>query len=136
VKRFHVNRLLKLADLLDGVPPSQFDMGAWKSPCGTTCCAMGWGCTIPSFRKAGLKLTLDGEDDSIHRDYYLAYEPPGQDFFLNGLWAAADFFDISYLEAKALFITDKKEKPKTVAKRIRKFALMKLEELKGAKLHV
>ena len=58
-----VDRLLKLADLLDTVPPQQFDMGKWSDSteftCNTVACAGGWACSIPEFEKDGLFLTTD-----------------------------------------------------------------------------
>jgi len=58
-------RLLKLADVLRKLPEAKFDYGSWvgnnwkgKSDlsCGTTACALGWATTIPSLRRAGLRL--------------------------------------------------------------------------------
>ena len=61
-------RLLKLADFLEGLPGStNFHMGSLASEvkdgrpaCGASACALGWGATIPSFRRAGFRLTRDG----------------------------------------------------------------------------
>lgn len=61
-------RLLKLADYLETVPPEKFDMGTWitgeeipgKSDegnlleCGSAGCALGWATMVPEFREAGL----------------------------------------------------------------------------------
>lgn len=52
-------RLLRLADFLETVPPAQFDMRMWW--CGSRGCALGWACTIPEFVKAGLHLNDNGE---------------------------------------------------------------------------
>jgi len=58
-------RLLKLADFLQNeVKSEKFDLATFatleadtlKHGCGTTACAVGWACSIPSFKKAGLKL--------------------------------------------------------------------------------
>lgn len=58
-------RLLKLADFLFDLPKQRFDFYKWVGPewkgkpdlsCGTTACALGWATTIPSLRKAGLRL--------------------------------------------------------------------------------
>jgi hypothetical protein len=115
-----LNRLLKLADFLETkVPRKQFNMDVWKfeDACGTVGCALGWGCSIPSFRKAGLKLVWDSEHISAHVKY--GDERIGED-------AAEDFFHIELKEAEDLFLDlygDKSpnETPKQVAKRIRKF---------------
>lgn len=59
------DRLLKLADLLDTLPPNRFDYNEWVGKnwkgnpdlsCGTTACALGWATTIPEFRELGLRL--------------------------------------------------------------------------------
>lgn len=61
-------RLLRLADFLETVPPSKFDMGRWLSrggqphelqeECGTSACAGGWACVL--FQDEGLKWEQDG----------------------------------------------------------------------------
>jgi hypothetical protein len=72
-------RLLKLADFLDTVPNSRFNIWSWTSHasgegdtstavkalgvarhhCGTTACAVGWACTIPEFKAAGLGFSAE-----------------------------------------------------------------------------
>ncbi len=48
-------RLLVLADFLETkVPREHFDMGTWW--CKSAGCAIGWGCTIPEFQAAGLRI--------------------------------------------------------------------------------
>jgi hypothetical protein len=71
------NRLLTLAALLRRVKREQFDMDHWVNPhtwggkldfsCGTSGCVLGWATTIPSFRKAGLRMLYwkDGLGRSI-----------------------------------------------------------------------
>lgn len=62
---------MDLADLLDEKKPKQFDMSFWgrKRPhCGTTCCALGWACSLPVAKEAGIKLAIgykffSGEQD-------------------------------------------------------------------------
>ncbi len=56
------DRLLRLAEFLEALPPEAFDYSDvfasddWGvRKCGTTACAMGWATTIPEFKKAGLK---------------------------------------------------------------------------------
>lgn len=72
-------RLLKLVELLRALSPKKFYFGRWigeqsknnylpptytgetdPNTCGTTACAAGWATTIPSIRKAGLRIH-DGE---------------------------------------------------------------------------
>ena len=58
-------RLLKWAEFLEQLPPKRWDYGHWVGKswqgapdlsCGTTACALGWACTIHSFRKLGLRM--------------------------------------------------------------------------------
>lgn len=58
-------RLLRLAELLEKLPPHRFDFGHWAGTdwegaanlsCGTTACALGWATSIPAFRRLGLHL--------------------------------------------------------------------------------
>ena len=117
-------RLLKLADFLDTVPRKRFNLGLWQqygfkpkaeSACGTVACAMGWACTIPSFKRAGLKAHKD--------DRYPIFENQ------EGFSAAAKFFDISFPQAERLFsssgygnrFNSDAVTPKKVAKAIRNF---------------
>lgn len=61
----HARRLLKLADFLETIPETRFDLRTWVGDswkgkqdlsCGTTACALGWACTMPEFRKLGVRL--------------------------------------------------------------------------------
>ncbi len=53
----HRERLKRLAEILDAVPPAQFDLGFWytKTDCGTIACAGGWAALDPGFQADGLK---------------------------------------------------------------------------------
>ena len=71
MQEIYRNRLLKLADFLDTVPPERFDYARWVGEswqgdpdlsCGTTACALGWASTIPEFRKLGLRLKKNNWD--------------------------------------------------------------------------
>ena len=80
-----------------------FDMTRWagqirnKQPtCGTAACAAGWATTIPSFRKAGLYLTVWGPA-------YQDLNTRSSDGSTNGYNALARFFGISYDDASELF---------------------------------
>lgn len=128
----NIDRLTKLADLLDTVPVDKFDLNYWgeartryspapehldiaKDECGTTACACGWACTIPEFREAGLHLELVS---SVWRPSYdLVYEkteldrlPMGKVTYTN-LSAAAAFFDLSRDAAERLFYPDSYFRP-------------------------
>lgn len=87
--------------------------------CGYAACAVGWACTIPSFKKAGLKLqskVLNGIDDFRMVPKYKSYA---------GFDAAMSFFGVDQELATYLFESDAfgdsaKPRPSTVARRIRK----------------
>src|SRR5688572_7294928 len=58
-------RLLRLAELLEALPRKRFNFTSWVGDdwrgasdlsCGTTACALGWATTIPSLRRAGLRM--------------------------------------------------------------------------------
>jgi hypothetical protein len=58
----NVERLTILADMLDTVPETRFDLREWK--CGTTACAVGWACSNKQLQEQGLSYddapTYDG----------------------------------------------------------------------------
>jgi hypothetical protein len=122
MKQFHVNRLLKLAEFLEGLKPTKsdaFDMKAWsyedKDACKTASCACGWATTIPSFRRAGLTLGVYTQDDH-GCNYELRYKD-STDFV-----AASNFFGLTGEETDHLFLGPsykRKPGPKAVARRIR-----------------
>jgi hypothetical protein len=72
VETIHAKRLLKLADFLRTVPQREFNMCEWYSRvkegevCKTAACAAGWACSIPSFRRAGLRLDMTIWEDEDH----------------------------------------------------------------------
>jgi hypothetical protein len=100
-------RLLKLAKFLETkVPKGRFNYDIVFSnysvklkggpECGTAACAMGWACSIPEFRKLGLKpakelpifqLRWKGRDESFN-------------------YVATKLFGISYQDADNLFTSD------------------------------
>jgi hypothetical protein len=84
--------------------------------CGFAACAVGWACTIPSFRKAGLRLTA-----TLDNKFMMIPKFDGQ----TGFEAVEEFFGITGNTASYLFESDAygqsgKPRPKTVANRIRK----------------
>lgn len=109
---WHRRRLQKLAKLLCTKKViNHFNLQGWASTsienltakkidCGTTACAVGWACTIPSFRKAGLRLE---SNYSMGPKGIGPYPVP---HFKNeyGILAAANFFGLSLREASLLFI--------------------------------
>jgi hypothetical protein len=56
----HVERLTKLAELMDAVQADKtkrenFDIGQWVHNCGSPACAAGWAMSDPWFQSQGLK---------------------------------------------------------------------------------
>lgn len=59
-------RLIRLAMLLENLPPGRFDYGKWVDnevwqgnpdlSCGTSACAIGWATTMPEVRACGVRL--------------------------------------------------------------------------------
>ncbi len=128
MKKYHFNRLLKLADHLYTVKNKDFDISEWHSTtCGTVACACGHGCNIPSFRKAGFKLEKQwySGDDYLFELVYDGHE---------SFDAAAIFFGIECDEAEDLFShrgyknIKTKITSKIVANKIRKFVAKKQKE--------
>lgn len=138
----NAKRLLKLADFLDTMPREKFDFGvvadeqgkpmaealaADKTQCGTVGCAIGW---MPAVFPRGLEWTRSTErmwTGPLKRTRVaLVGSPRTKDFA-----AAAEWFDISELEAEALFMPDsagfglraisERAGPTVVARRIRRF---------------
>jgi hypothetical protein len=107
----NTERLLRLADHLDTVPESAFDLMDWA--CGTTACAVGHACFIPEFMAAGLRMDfIDGG---------LPIPSFGNCY---GWMAAGVFFDLPPGASVKLFDPDyysHRAKPQDVAARIRQF---------------
>jgi hypothetical protein len=75
-----VKRLTKLRDFLKTVPETRFDITQWatdgffydnkpSTARGMAACAGGWACTIPSFRKAGLRPCSYYDGMPVFEDY-------------------------------------------------------------------
>ncbi len=104
-RHWHRNRLLKLARLLNTKKvAAHFNLNNWltgelkdlvskKKDCGTTACAVGWACTIPQFRKAGLRIY----NNPLYSDYW-----PDSKGTL-GFAGVCKFFGLSNDEAMSLF---------------------------------
>jgi hypothetical protein len=121
----NTRRLSILAAHLRTVKRKQFDMCFWVSArnttptdCGSAGCALGHACTIPSLRRAGLKL-----DDTVP-----CFRPHGFYYPVYGYDAGKKVFDLSFEEAHYLFNPDsydtndpQKITPITVARRIEQF---------------
>lgn len=90
--------------------------------CGFAACAVGWACTIPSFRRAGLKMV--SEDGVAAADIDEVKMVPSYDG-IEGFDAVMEFFGIEYDVAQYLFGNEAfgdsaRPRPSTVANRIRK----------------
>jgi len=132
-------RLLALADLLEKLPRRRFEYARWVGTswkgkqdlsCGTTACALGWAATMPSLRRAGLRLMPSTEyaDGFYHGvvalkgDRYATNSSPYE--------AAKEVFAIDYAEAYHLFnpsynMLEESATPKQVAKHIRLFVAVR-----------
>ena len=133
LSKLTVRRLLKLADFLDSLPSSaaqHFDLDTWfchekkdhahrvgpyitrraLNHCGTTACALGWASTIPSFRKAGLKIAT-------------------RSFGPEPLRKAEKFFGLTTQQAEFLFVWGSdSDSPKAWAKHCHKFVQDRLAD--------
>ena len=106
MKKLYKARLTKLLDFLAHVPDERFDLSHWRNNskddrpsyyavdddalrtgCGTTGCAVGWACTIPEFKEAGLSYV----NSTINYGSLKSFQ------------AVAEFFGVSYTEAVYLF---------------------------------
>jgi hypothetical protein len=128
------DRLDLLADFLrDEVPEDHFDLGTWRygcenekalllHQCGAVACAVGWACTMPRFKEAGLHTNWTGSP--VYGGYL-------------GWNAVQAFFGLEQREAYALFSTDnygEGASPLDVAQRIQLFLKNPDEALDGAEV--
>jgi hypothetical protein len=131
-------RLTKLIKFMSSLPRSankHFDMNNWADHskgsgfpehgirpgaivptnavtlCGTTACALGWACSVPSFHKAGLRLRVA---PSLPNRAYPVFGRSHTEM------AASRFFDIHHQQAEALFYMYDAKTPKAWAKGARK----------------
>lgn len=129
LKQRHAEKLLTLAAFLRELPAKKFDLERWlskgdpvKAPCGTVACACGWATSIPSFRRAGLKMGKSFKDigftrvDVGHTISYRGHES----------WdAVMVFFGLDRGDAEHLFSSLEyprhRRGPKSVAQRIERF---------------
>lgn len=95
----NIKRLKTLANYLLTINPKTFDLSEWS--CGTTACAIGHAANIPEFKNAGF--TLNFADDM--RDTYPILINPIIGEAISRHWdAVEDFFDITEIESKHLFM--------------------------------
>ena len=136
------NRLNALADFLDTLPPKKFDFSKFASgtdlknttECKTVGCALGWACTMPRFRKAGLSLFKRSNSwdhiyvalksgDSIKLDF-----DAGAELFGVGIDESMILFhpeSVEFINGKKLISPGYQATSKQVAAHIRKFIKLK-----------
>jgi hypothetical protein len=126
-KRTGNRRLLKLAAFLETLPRRKFDYMTWSSSiapgeytkdlCGTTGCAMGWACTMPEFRRLGLRMHFG----------IPSFPSKFEGGWARGNDAADELFGLSGDEAYKVFHPrnerESKATPKYVAEKIRAFVV-------------
>lgn len=105
-----IKRLQTLRDYVrDHVPDREFNMGFWffKSACRTVGCALGHGCTIPEFNKAGLRLVKAPASDYGSAEHFVVrlYGRGGKLRGMGAQGAGARFFGITEQEAGDLFLS-------------------------------
>jgi hypothetical protein len=140
MKAIYKKRLLTLAKFLRTVPKKRFNMGFWAAgkfcgkvnepehnQCGTAACAMGWACTIPEFRRAGLKLIDSRFDDGYSIPVYKEHAEfdAARKFFGLPEFGVVPRTDGTYVSSY-LFGGDNVNSPIAAAKRIERY--IKLEE--------
>lgn len=127
------DRLLRLIEVLETVPPEQFMLSGWghkyspdtpadyrrgresMEPCGFAACACGWAALDHELQAQGLWLYEsayeDGrnriravpDQDQYGRVYTLGYYAPDGTLLQEGFQAAAEFFGINFCDAMHLF---------------------------------
>lgn len=130
-------RLLRLAEFLEALPPKRFDYCKWvgtdwlgdaELSCGTTACALGWATTMPEFRKLGLRLETESFAWVSNNRRGVVVDMKNE---RRGSDAAMRVFALTHHEACFLFLPEyyymkktspgRGARPKTVAKHIRRF---------------
>lgn len=124
MKWYHRKRLNKLADFLDKLPSTQFNISTWVSrqddehKCGTVCCAIGW---CPKVFPKQWKWSW----------YFYPYPSPRADGEFPNRSAfdtASDFFGISNADSRSIFTSsayntiNDNVTPKMVAEKLREIA--------------
>lgn len=135
--KFRCDRMEKLADYLDTVPPEKFDMSGWGPEgepvsCGFSGCAIG--CAIGWAIHGRLFRDLDWSHKPYVSGGGVWHGCPSNKKTGSGQYQAiAEIFGISASEAECdLFGPELTGTPKEVAKRIRKFSDAKCRELSRA----
>jgi len=108
--RMAVRRVARLVEVLQGVEPGQFYMGAWArdygnnrkrkfdSGCGSTACAFGHACLDPVLIEQGLSMVMEGPNYEGVRRGTPRYK------HWKALDAAKEFFGLSHDMATQWFM--------------------------------
>jgi hypothetical protein len=105
----HTRRLRKLADILENLQSDRrFNMGTWgehglehhpdENFCGTTACALGHAAMDPEFRRDGLSLEWERNENGYRAAVVLKDHDE-----LRGAAAGAEFFGLTQNEASFVF---------------------------------
>lgn len=104
-------RLLKVANMLEVIDPSMFDISRWAhhTECGTKYCVMGFCAHLGLFENFAF--------DSVMQN--LIYKQGGKDWYnWDGITC---LFDITDADAECLFGVDNPRSPEEIAEQIRFF---------------
>ena len=134
-KKF-ARRLLRLAAFLEKLPRKRFDYGNWVGDdwkgkpdlsCGTTACALGWATAMPEFRRLGLVMVQELNDEGVSVTGYVALKGIR---YSNEYDAACEVFGMEHDDIDRVFMPGDaytcsglplSATPKQVARHIRKF---------------
>lgn len=99
--------LAELADHLDTIAPEKFNLGTWKTPCGTTACAIGHMMDLPWAHHLGWRWTSVQVAPGSGKETPIPYwSTKGKPYGANIWTSLADFFDITEEEVIDLFSLD------------------------------
>ncbi|MCI0559566.1 MAG: hypothetical protein MN733_13815 [Nitrososphaera sp.] len=107
-----ITRRQLMLDMLEGkvrMPLDIFEMKIWLSDCGTAGCAIGNYCSLKQVKEEGLI--------KLERKSYNNPQPAYKN--KDGMFAVAEYFGISGIEAKYVFDPDNLSNPIDIACRLR-----------------
>lgn len=97
----NIERLERVAIMLDTLPPKRFDIHTFASDnCGTVGCAAGHAALLPEFNALGYHL---GIPKWATKNNTVMYKEPSTGYSLYGFSAISAFFDLTELQAEELF---------------------------------
>jgi hypothetical protein len=110
MNQIQCDRLIRLADFIEKLPPERFDFSTWVGDewegkpdlsCGTTACAVGWASTMPEFRALGLELGPIGPHESMAYPRLVGSKVRG---WSGAIEACTTVFGLTESEAAFLFV--------------------------------